>query len=165
MRSVAPKKDNSACRNFVIIAPYLYFYFIFGQYLSNHLEYFNDTLQEYTTGQCKMWHARMTTGLAFIFYLFPQIHIFTSFLASISVTIWNNLIILCSIIQQVCAECCMQEWQLCLPSCTYYLPDPYLCFISGPYRSKHFFLPWSFFFFFFSFQASPKGEIWVEERW
>ena len=53
MRSVGPKKDNYACLYFVIVSPDSYFYLIFGLYLSNHLEYFNDTLQEYNA-KCGM---------------------------------------------------------------------------------------------------------------
>ena len=33
------------------------FYFIPGMYLSNHLKYFNDTLQDYAAGQCRVSHA------------------------------------------------------------------------------------------------------------
>ena len=47
----------------------------------------------------------MTTLLVFIFQLCSLIHIFTSFLAYISVTIWNILMILWRIIEQVSMEC------------------------------------------------------------
>ena len=44
MQSVMFKNDNSAYLHFLIIFPDPYFKFIFGLYLSSHLEYFNDTL-------------------------------------------------------------------------------------------------------------------------
>ena len=71
MQSVAFKNDKTACLYFVIISPDPYFNFFFGLYLSNHLEYFNNTLQEYTTGQRKVWHAKMTTALPSFSYYLP----------------------------------------------------------------------------------------------
>ena len=38
------KNDNSASLGFLITSPYPFLYLVSGLYLSNHLEYFNDTL-------------------------------------------------------------------------------------------------------------------------
>ena len=35
-----------------------------GLYLGKNMEYFNGTLQDYPTGQCKVSHARMKTLLS-----------------------------------------------------------------------------------------------------
>ena len=44
MWSVACKNDNSAFLHFQILSAELYFHFISGLYLCNHLKYFSDTL-------------------------------------------------------------------------------------------------------------------------
>ena len=50
------------------MSPDPYFHFISGLYLGNHIKYFNDTLENYTTGQCKVSHARMKTQLFFLIF-------------------------------------------------------------------------------------------------
>ena len=78
--SVAYEHDNSAYLHFQIMSPDPYFYIIFGAQLYNSLKYFNDTWQNYITGQRGVSHIRMTTPLIFVFQLCPLIHICTSFL-------------------------------------------------------------------------------------
>ena len=53
--------------SFLIMSPDPYFHFISDLYLSNHLNYFNDTLKDHTTGQRGMSHAKIKTLLFFIF--------------------------------------------------------------------------------------------------
>ena len=53
--------DKSVCLCFLIMSPDSYFHFISGPYLSNHLKYFNDTLEDYVTGQHRVCHARKKT--------------------------------------------------------------------------------------------------------
>ena len=108
-QGVILSNDNSACLRFLIISLSPYFYFVFGLYFSNHLEYFDVTLQHYTTDQHRQSHARMITLIVFIFLLSPLVHIVTSFLACISAPIWNILMMLCRIIQQVSADSHMHE--------------------------------------------------------
>ena len=105
MLSVALKNYNSAYLYVVIISPDPYFTSFFGLYLSNHLEYCCRNIQQVTQSvTCKNdnWACPH-------FLIISPDQYFTSFLAYISVTYWNILILLCRLIQQVCAECCMQE--------------------------------------------------------
>ena len=64
---IAGAKMNSAHVGFLITSPYPCLFLVSGLYLSNHLQYFNDTLKDRRTGQCRVSHARMTTLLEFIF--------------------------------------------------------------------------------------------------
>ena len=62
-----------------------------------------------------------------------QYLVFNTFLACLSVSLRNILMILCRIIQQVNMECHMQERQLCFSSFSIISPDPYVSLISGMY--------------------------------
>ena len=59
------KNDKSTKTGFLITSLYPFLYLVSGQSLSNHLKYFNDTLQD--GGQCGMSHERMTTLVDFLF--------------------------------------------------------------------------------------------------
>ena len=63
MQSVTCKNNNVAHLHFLIISTDPYLYFISGLYLNNHVKYFNDTLESYTTVQYGVLNARMTTPL------------------------------------------------------------------------------------------------------